>query len=104
MNVTPGESSPPLAGEKKKSRLSRMLHARKKSSGEATSFHDSAYASSENKLSDDVTPFENTGQIPGVAQDRNLVLDRGTGEIVDEDNGEVVTTVIRSRSVASTRY
>ena len=60
---------------------------------------DSAYASSENEpktsnvKSSDVVSFENTGQISGVNKDRPLTLNKNTGDVQDEDTGEVVSTV-----------
>lgn len=97
---------------KKKSRLSRLLKGRRdgdvhsyegNSGTSGNSFHDSAYASSEGAPStSDITPYHNTGQIPGVSADRNLILDKWTGEVVDEESGDVVTTITTTTTTTTT--
>ena len=60
---------------------------------------DSAYASSDNPSSkrnsradNNFVAVENGGRFDGVSQDRNLTLNKNTGDIVDDDTGDVVTT------------
>ena len=95
----------PNTSTEKKRRLSlgKMLGRRDKDtahkhhSSEAPSSHsnvaDSAYASSENN-----EPVKNTGQFEGVSSDRNLTLNKNTGDVRDEDTGEVVSTVTTTTS------
>ena len=56
---------------------------------------DSAYASSENerKPSSDMVHMKNDGQFDGVNANRNLAMNKTTGDVMDEDTGEVVSTV-----------
>jgi hypothetical protein len=59
---------------------------------------DSAYASSENEpkastSTPDVVPIKNDGAIPGIGEDRNLNYNQKTGDVTDEETGEVVSTV-----------
>lgn len=61
-----------------------------------TNANDSAYASSEHPSSMDGSNFthmENHGQIRGVDSQRNLALNKNTGDVIDDDTGEVVSTV-----------
>ena len=65
-----------------------------------TNTGDSAYASSDNPSSkrnsradNQYIPVENNGRYDGVSQDRNLAMNKNTGDIVDDDTGEQVTTV-----------
>lgn len=80
--------------KKRRLSLGKMFGRRDKhNSTEAPSSHsnvasDSAYASSENN-----EPVKNTGQFEGVSSDRNLTLNKNTGDVRDEDTGEVVSTV-----------
>lgn len=84
-----------------KSKEKEPLHTRNPSDtvGPPTGASDSAYASSENEpkpsltKSSETVPVENTGQFKGVSSDRNLNLNRGTGDVVDSDTGQVVSTV-----------
>ena len=60
---------------------------------------DSAYASSEpdSKMSHtnstERVPVKNEGQFDGVSGDRNLTMNKSTGEVADDETGEVVSTV-----------
>lgn len=73
--------------------------------GPPTFTSDSAYASSENEpkasmtKSSDTVPMENTGQISGVSGDRNLAMNKNTGDVIDEDTGKVVTTTTTTTTV-----
>lgn len=74
--------------------------------GPPTGASDSAYASSENEpkgsLSrSDTIPVENTGQFKGVSSDRKLGLNQGTGDVVDSDTGQVVSTVTTTTTTVS---
>jgi len=74
--------------------------------GPPTFASDSAYASSENEpkpsltKSSDTVPMENTGQIQGVSGDRNLAMNKNTGDVIDEDTGKVVTTTTTTTTVS----
>ncbi|KAK4896471.1 hypothetical protein LTR27_005687 [Elasticomyces elasticus] len=76
---------------------------------------DSAYASSSNNPSDisthtsspesrhaNMVSIENNGQISGVDGSRHLQLNQRTGEVLDEDTGEVVTTVTTTTTTTTT--
>lgn len=85
----------------KKERETGGHHSRNPSEGPGPSIgaSDSAYASSENEpktslnKSSETVPVENTGQFKGVSSDRNLGLNKGTGDVVDSDTGQVLSTV-----------
>lgn len=74
------------------------------SSSSNTLHQDSAYAGSDatprspanrseiGNSNSNIVPVENNGQISGVDEDRNLALNKLTGDVLDEDTGEVVTT------------
>ena len=65
---------------------------------------DSAYASSENEprsKNSDVVPMENTGQIQGVSGDRRLGVNKSTGDVMDTDTGEVVSTVTTTTTTST---
>ena len=80
---------------------------------------DSAYASSNNPSSKrdsltnvnsesrnnaDVVPVENNGNIEGVGPERNLAYNTSTGQVVDDDTGQVVvTTTTTTTTTMSTR-
>lgn len=58
---------------------------------------DSAYASSaptssKRNSNADIVPVENNGNIEGVSPDRNLAINKNTGQVVDDDTGQVVVT------------
>lgn len=91
--------------DKKKGKLSRMFGGSRdpqapSSTNEVqpsstSNVADSAYASSENETKgrrSDLTPMENTGQYSNVSSDKNLAMNQRTGEVVDQDDGSVVTT------------
>ncbi|KAH9827261.1 hypothetical protein Tdes44962_MAKER09784 [Teratosphaeria destructans] len=97
--------------EKKKSRLSKLFnrhHDQASSSGHAVHPStrtgasgpiDSAYASSENdmsKRSQDMVPVAS-------GDDRNLAMNQNTGEVVDEDTGEVVTVTTTTTTTTTTK-
>ncbi|KAK1089067.1 hypothetical protein LTR33_000234 [Friedmanniomyces endolithicus] len=76
---------------------------------------DSAYASSDqpsqHSASTRTSPafrhanmvsIENNGQISGVDGSRHLQLDQNTGEVMDEDTGEVVTTITTTTTTTTT--
>ncbi|KAF2484856.1 hypothetical protein BDY17DRAFT_292502 [Neohortaea acidophila] len=93
--------------DKKKGRLSGKLFGKKdKEPAGASEYRtssnsnmaDSAYASSEGERKPyspgaDTMPMENTGQFQGVSSDRSLTLNKSTGDVMDDDTGEVVSTV-----------
>lgn len=89
-----------LLGNKKEK---EAQHSRNPSEGlgPPTGASDSAYASSENEPKPSLTPVENTGQIKGVSSDRNLGLNKGTGDIVDTESGQVVSTVTTTTTTVS---
>ncbi|KAM3422062.1 hypothetical protein BST61_g2438 [Cercospora zeina] len=71
--------------------------------------HDSAYASSEapsnarsNNSNSNIVSVPNEGQIEGVNKDRNLAVNKVTGEVLDEDTGEVVSTVTTTTTTTTT--
>lgn len=84
-------------------------HSRNASEGLSppTATSDSAYASSENDMknsrtrSEETVPVENTGQFKGVSSDRPLGLNKGTGDVVDADTGQVVSTVTTTTTTVS---
>ncbi|KAK5690620.1 hypothetical protein LTR97_012176 [Elasticomyces elasticus] len=75
---------------------------------------DSAYASSDPSASNvsthtspesrhaNMVSIENNGQISGVDGSRHLQLNQKTGEVLDEDTGEVVTTVTTTTTTTTT--
>lgn len=74
-----------------------------------TNTGDSAYASSDNPSSkrnsradNQYIPVENNGRYDGVSQDRNLAMNKNTGDIVDDDTGEQVTTVTTTTTTTTT--
>ncbi|KAI5361727.1 hypothetical protein Slin14017_G084600 [Septoria linicola] len=70
--------------------------------------HDSAYASSDapsnsrSDMSNNIVPVHNDGQIEGVAKDRNLAVNETTGDVLDEDTGEIVSTVTTTTTTTTT--
>lgn len=70
--------------------------------------HDSAYASSDapsnsrSEKSNNIVPLQNEGQIEGVNKDRNLAVNKTTGAVLDEDTGEVVSTVTTTTTTTTT--
>lgn len=92
-----------LLGNKKEK---EAQHSRNPSEGlgPPTAASDSAYASSENEPKTSLTPVENTGQISGVSSDRNLGLNKGTGDIVDTESGQVVSTVTTTTTTVSETF
>ena len=67
-------------------------------SGGSSNFADSTYASSDNER----VPVENTGQFSGVSGDKNLSVNKGTGDVVDNETGEVVSTVTTTTTTTTT--
>ena len=75
-----------------------------------SSIQDSAYASSEPDVtpglsrdtSTNVIPVENHGQIPGVSAERDLTLNKLTGDVTDDSTGEVVTTTPTTTTTTTT--
>lgn len=66
---------------------------------------DSAYASSEPPSStseQNFVPVENNGQIQNVSSDRNLEMNQSTGDVMDKDTGEVVSTVTTTTTTTTT--
>lgn len=68
---------------------------------------DSAYASSaptssKRNSSADIVPVENNGNIDGVSPDRNLALNKNTGQVVDDDTGQVVVTTTTTTTTTMT--
>ncbi|WPH04148.1 Hypothetical protein R9X50_00703400 [Acrodontium crateriforme] len=96
---------------KRKSRLSRLLGAGSRKREEdmsqqervdANSPFDSAYGSDLGAPSKaDIEAFDNHGQIPGVPADRPLVRDKKTGEVVDEESGDVVITTVTTTTTTT---
>ncbi|KAF2214372.1 hypothetical protein CERZMDRAFT_83078 [Cercospora zeae-maydis SCOH1-5] len=71
--------------------------------------HDSAYASSEapsnarsNTSNNNIISVPNEGQIEGVDKDRNLAVNKVTGDVLDEDTGEIVSTVTTTTTTTTT--
>lgn len=93
----------------KKHRLSRLLGKREKTPEPQPDVGpDSAYGSSEANSADgphggfipenerhnnEMIPAEKNSEIANIDQDRNLAVKPSTGEVFDEDTGEVVTVV-----------
>ncbi|KAK1074974.1 hypothetical protein LTR12_006307 [Friedmanniomyces endolithicus] len=113
--------------DKKKHRLSAIFGSRKSredmdgrpslspAPGADGNSVDSAYASSDqpsqHSASTRTSPafrhanmvsIENNGQISGVDGSRHLQLDQNTGEVMDEDTGEVVTTITTTTTTTTT--
>lgn len=68
---------------------------------------DSAYASSaptssKRNSNSDVVPVENNGNIEGVSPDRNLAINKTTGQVVDDDTGQVVVTTTTTTTTTMT--
>ena len=66
---------------------------------------DSAYVSNSSSLASrpsDIVNVENTGQYSGVSRDRSLTLNKKTGDVVDTDSGEVVSTVVTTTTTTTT--
>jgi hypothetical protein len=98
----------PTRDKEKKNRLSRLLGKREKTpepgpragldsaygSSEANSAHGPQGIIPENERhTNDTIPAEKNSEIANIDQDRNLALKPSTGEVFDEDTGEVVTVV-----------
>merc|ERR1711939_273661 len=98
--------------EKKKHRsLGRLLGKRDKTPERPDHLPDSAYGSSEANSADgavagrstpDMVSAEKNSEIANIDQDRNLALRPSTGEVFDEDTGEVVTVVTTTTTTTST--
>ncbi|KAK4553325.1 hypothetical protein LTR86_009625 [Recurvomyces mirabilis] len=105
--------------DKKKNRISNLFGSKKSYEGiggrpdvvsPTGQSADSAYASSDpstHRPSPDskyvkTVPIENTGKISGVSRDRHLGLNESTGEVLDTDTGEVVTTVTTTTTTTTT--
>ena len=102
-------SSSPTREREKKSRLSRLLGGKREKTPEPTNdtAHDSAYGSSEPTSSEavptfipenerhggEMVPAEKNSEVANIDQHRNLAMKPSTGEVFDEDTGEVVTVV-----------
>ena len=66
---------------------------------------DSGYGGSTHTTSSnssDVKPIENHGQVAGVDGQRNLAINERTGEVLDNDTGEVVSTVTTTTTTTTT--
>ena len=70
---------------------------------------DSAYASSETptqedtpKATPDLVPAERNSEIANIDRDRNLAVKPSTGEVFDEDSGELVTVVTTTTTTTTT--
>ena len=116
------KSTSPTQDREKKSRFGRLLGKREKTpepTGPATATTtapaltpndvgpDSAYGSNEPTIADgrqvfipenerhggEMIPAEKNSEIANIDQDRNLAVKPSTGEVFDEDTGEVVTVV-----------
>jgi hypothetical protein len=94
----------------KKNRFSKLLGKRDKSPGEPiTRAPDSAYASSDApsaevaKVSNsDLVPAEKDSDIANIDRDRNLAVKPSTGEVLDQDTGEVITVVTTTTTTTTT--
>lgn len=69
---------------------------------------DSAYASSaptssKRNSTSEMVPVENSGNIEGVSPDRNLALNKNTGQVVDDDTGQVVVTTTTTTTTTVTK-
>jgi len=101
-----GTMNAPPAGTKKH-KLGRLLGGSSSSQPDderpapRTQQTDSAYASSDN-ANNEIIQVENDGSIPNTYKGQNLSLDRGTGEVYDEDTGEVVTVVTTTTTTTTT--
>lgn len=56
-------------------------------------------ASRQNK---DIHPIQNTGQVPNVDVQRNLAVNETTGEVIDDETGEVLTVTTTTTTVTKT--
>jgi hypothetical protein len=115
------KSVSPSRDKEKKNRLSRLLGKREKTpeptaeTGKpslAAPTPDSAYGSSEANSADgphgiipeserhggEMIPAEKNSDIANIDQDRNLAVKPSTGEVFDEDTGEIVTVVTTTAS------
>ena len=106
-------SSPTNEREKKPRGLSRLLGKREKTPEPRPEVHpDSAYGSSEAPSADsaqgrtspptEMISAEKNSEIANIDQDRNLALKPSTGEVFDEDTGEVVTVVTTTTTTTTT--
>ena len=97
----------------KKNRLSRLLGKRDKSQEPPAIDPDSAYASSETPSRDtaqdptphatpDFVPAEKNSDIANIDRDRNLEVKPSTGEVRDQDTGELVTVVTTTTTTTTT--
>lgn len=77
-----------------------------RSSSAVQNNNDSAYASSEppstHNSEANIVPVENRGQIENVSADRNLALNKSTGDVLDRDTGAVVSTVTTTTTTTTT--
>jgi hypothetical protein len=73
------------------------------SSNHASSKRDSvANAKAESNNNADVVPVENTGNFEGVGPERNLAYNTSTGQVLDDDTGEVVVTTTTTTTTTMT--
>ncbi len=105
-------TSPVMDRPEKKNRLSRLLGKRDKSQERPPlndPVSDSAYASSETptqeetpKATPDLVPAEKNSEIGNIDRDRNLAVKPSTGEVFDEDSGELITVVTTTTTTTTT--
>ena len=96
----------------KKNRLSRLLGKREKGVEQPTVPPDSAYASSETPSGEaprdmshstpDMVPVEKNSEMANIDQDRNLAVNPSTGEVHDQDTGELITVVTTTTTTTTT--
>ena len=101
-----------MSRPEKSNRLSRLLGKRDKSMERPPlndPVSDSAYASSETptqedtpKATPDLVPAEKNSEIGNIDRDRNLAVKPSTGEVFDEDSGELITVVTTTTTTTTT--
>ena len=63
---------------------------------------ESAPANAASRRSTHITPIQNTGQVPNVGVQRNLAVNENTGEVIDDETGEVLTVTTTTTTVTKT--
>ena len=61
-----------------------------------------ANVNAESNNNADVVPVENTGKFEGVGPERNLAYNTNTGQVLDDDTGEVVVTTTTTTTTTMT--
>ena len=63
---------------------------------------ESAATNAASRQNTHITPIQNTGQVPNVDTQRSLAVNENTGEVIDDETGEVLTVTTTTTTVTKT--